>query len=320
MAENISIDNLNRQDLLTMLDFFIEHTKQINGAEYKYKDRYRDIANEILLTKYKEPKNLVIAYFLAPFKSDTFFSWLLALLGDYALIHLLFIPINIIIDLSKGYGLGLSFLNRTNGLGEWLLFVLLGTIGYFMGRKNYKQHWFEKAMKKGTYDNEIDAVVDSDPQFIDYKNKFTSLMNDATYQQCRSLLPQNFRSRTIFNIEEIYQILLDYRADNFGEAVNVWRQEQHDREVKKAERAKREAERQAELAKQEAERKAEKAKRKAERKAEQQAENAKAAATASKIVDTLIDDGRFERARREAAEKERDQAIKDIARELKRLK
>ena len=305
MAENNSIYNLSRQDLLTVLDGFIEHSKQIDQAEYKCHDRYDEIANEILLLKYKELKNLVIAYFLAPFKSYSFLSWLFALQGDYALILLLFFPISFIMDLSRGAGLSSTTEGIIQSFGLLLLSVLLGTIGYFMGRENYKQNWFEKAKKK--YKNEIDAAANSDPQFIDYKNKFTSLMNDATYQQYRSSLPQRFQSRTLFNIIEIYQMLLDHRADNFEEAENAWRQEKHDREVREA---KQEAERQAELAEREAKRQAELAEREAKREARRQAELAEREAIAST----------FERERRERREAARDQAIKDIAKELKRLK
>lgn len=53
-------------------------------------------------------------------------------------------------------------------------------------------------------------------------------MSDATYQQYRSLIPEKF---TVGDIMGIYQMLLDYRADNFKEAVNAWRQEQHNKRV-----------------------------------------------------------------------------------------
>lgn len=326
MVENNSIDNLDRQDLLMVLDGFIEQTRQINETEHKYHSRYDDIAHEVVLTEYKKPKNLIIAYFLAPFSSGTFFSWLFALLGDIALIHLLFIPINIIIDLSRGLGLGLSFLNRINGLGEWLLFVLLGTIGYFMARKNYMEDWVEKAIKKGTYNNEIDAAVDSDPQIIDYKNKHTSLVSDETYQQYRSLIPQNF---AVGDIIWIYKILQFYKADNFREAVNVWLQEnhdidvklQHDREVKKQhDREERQAERQAELA---AEQQAKFAELLAEKQASLAKQEAKEAAKEAKakripIIDSILDyyDELDEREKKEAA-KRADKANKAIIKKFK---
>lgn len=311
MVENKSIYNLSRQDLLTVLEGFIEHTKKINGDDTKYTGRYNDIANGILLTKYKKPKNLVIAYFLAPFASDTLFSWLFALLGDYALIKLLFNPINLIIDLSRGLGLS-RIPSIIDDLGQLLPFVFLGIIGYFMGRKNYKEHWFEKTMKKGTYNNEIDAAVNSDPQYIDYKNKFTSLMNDATYQQYRSLLPQEFRSRALFNIIEIYQMLLDHRADNFEEAVNALHQKQHDEEVRKA---KEEHDR---YVKEQHDIEVQKAKREAKR----EAELAKREALISKLESgsTYNHADRFARERRKAAEKRRDKAIEDIADELKSIR
>lgn len=314
MAENNSIDNLSRQDLLTVLGGFIKQTEQINEIEDKRKSRYDDIAHEVVRTEYKkEPKSLVIAYFLAPFSSNIL-GWLFGFLGDYALIMLLFLPINFIKDLSRGTGLSVTTSYTLNHLGLLLLWVLLGIIGYFMGRKDYMKNWVEKAIKKGTYNNEIDAAVDSDPQTIDYKNKLTSLMNDATYQQYCSLVPHI--AFTLFDIKMIYQMLLDYRADNFKEAVNAWRQEQHDREVERekqmAEMAKQRAEREAELAERQAEL--------AERKAERQARNAKTEATASTIVDTLFGNDRFEREYRKIEEKEKDQAIKDIAKELKRLK
>ncbi|MFR0599855.1 hypothetical protein [Lactobacillus equicursoris] len=254
MAENNSIDNLSRQDLLTVLEGFIKQAKQINKIKDEYNSRYVDIANKVLLTEYKKPKNLVIAYFIAPFyvlkgkkykkvgtSSDRltelllkdflqngiwmmykWVGWAFGLLGDISLIQLLFFPIGSIIDLSRGLS------PSADDLGELLLGILLGIIGYFMGRKKYMQHWFEKVIKKGNYDNEIDAAVDSDPQIIDYKNKLTSLVSDATYQQYRSLIPEKF---TLGDIMGIYQMLFDYRANNFKEAVNAWRQEQHNKRV-----------------------------------------------------------------------------------------
>ncbi|RHX64670.1 cell envelope integrity protein TolA [Lactobacillus delbrueckii] len=326
MAENNSIDNLSRQDLLTVLGGFIKQTEQINEIKHKYHSRYDDIAHEVVRTEYKkEPKNLVIAYFLAPFSSSTFFSWLFALLGDYALILLLFLPINFIKDLSRGAGLSNITYYTLNNLGLLLLWVLLGIIGYFMGRKNYMQDWVEKAIKKGTYNNEIDAAADSDPQIIDYKNKRTSLVSDATYQQYRSLIPQDFER---YDIIGIYNMLLHYRADNFKEAVIAWFQhcaeveakarhdrevkEQHDREVRQAELAKRQAELQA---KQQAEQQAELAKQQAELQAELQAK-AIISALKSEAARNYHDD-RFERQRRKNAEKRRDQAILDIADRLK---
>ncbi len=233
MAENNSIDNLDRQDLLTVLGGFIKQTEQINEIEDKRKSRFREIAKELLLTKYKEPKNLVIAYFLAPFyvlkgkklKQQTSFEtayqvagWLFGLVGLYVPFGI----INSVIDLFTG-----NF--ATNGdLGGLLVCIPMGIIGYFMGRKEYKYRWFDKVIKKGNYNDEIRAVAYSDPQYIDYKNKQTSLVNDATYQQYLSLIPQNF---TFSDIVGIYQMLLDYRADNFKEAVNAWRQEQHNKRV-----------------------------------------------------------------------------------------
>lgn len=217
-----------------------------------------DIANRVLLTEYRKPKNLVIAYFLAPFSvlkgskkhkhkdvkwdrelpaltiiewfhQNTFWlvyqlAWLCGLVGDVALIMLPYIVSEVIGDL---FTLSLSPSTKDD-LVTLLLFLPLGIPGYFMGRKMYMQHWFEKVIKKGNYDNEIDAAVDSDPQIIDYKNKLTSLVSDATYQQCRSLIPEKF---TVSDIMGIYQMLLDYRADNFKEAVNAWRQEQHNKRV-----------------------------------------------------------------------------------------
>ena len=67
MAENNSIDNLGRQDLLTVLEGFIKQAKQINKIKDKYNSRYADIASKVLLTEYRKPKNLVIAYLLTPF-------------------------------------------------------------------------------------------------------------------------------------------------------------------------------------------------------------------------------------------------------------
>lgn len=146
------------------------------------------------------------------------------LVGDFALIGLLISVVDAIGDL---FTLSLSSSTKDE-LGASLLLIPLGIIGYFMGRKKYMQHWFEKVIKKGNYDNEIDAAADSDPQIIDYKNKLTSLVSDATYQQYRSLIPEKF---TVDDIMGIYQMLLDYRADNFKEAVNAWRQEQHNKRV-----------------------------------------------------------------------------------------
>lgn len=232
MAENNSIDNLSRQDLLTVLGGFIKQTEQINEIKDKYHSRYADIANEILLTEYRKPKNFVMDYFPAQFyaliyalkakgvfKVFKLMGCMLVFLGDYSLIMLL--P-RFIIRLFTG-------LDPESINGIFLApagFIPFGIIGYLIGRKKYMQHWFEKVIKKGNYDNEIDAAVDSDPQIIDYKNKHTSLVSDATYQQYRSLIPQNF---TLGDIVGIYQMLLDYRADNFKEAVNTWRQEQHNR-------------------------------------------------------------------------------------------
>lgn len=233
MAENNSIDNLDRQDLLTVLGGFIKQTEQINEIEDKRKSRFREIAKKLLLTKYKELKNLVIAYFLAPFyvlkgkklKQQTSFEmayqtagWMFGLAG----IYVPFGVINFVTDLFTG-----SYAAEDELVGL-LVCIPLGIIGYFMGRKEYKYHWFDKVIEKGNYNNEIRAVAYSDPQYIDYKNKRTSLMNDATYQQYLSLIPQNF---TFSDIVGIYQMLLDYRADNFKEAVNAWRQEQHNKRV-----------------------------------------------------------------------------------------
>lgn len=243
MAENNSIENLGRQDLLTVLEGFIKQAKQINKIKDKYNSRYADIANKVLLTEYGKPKNLVIAYLLAPFyvlkgkklKQQTNFEssyqivgWMFGVMGGMALISLPLFVMGFVTDLFTGYLFtgGLSSDTETNLAG--LLFLPMGIIGYFMGRKKYKQHWFEKVIKKGKYDNEIDAAVDSDPQIIDYKNKLTSLVSDATYQQYRSLIPEKF---TVGDIMGIYQMLLDYRADNFKEAVNAWRQEQHNKRV-----------------------------------------------------------------------------------------
>ena len=240
MVENNSIDNLSRQDLLTVLEGFIKQAKQINKIKDKYNSRYADIANKVLLTEYRKPKNLVIAYFLAPFyvlkgkklKQQTFFESLyraagcmFGLAGDIGLIGLPFVAIDTIIQL---FTLRLFSTTTISDYVELPLSILSGIIGYFMGRKKYMQHWFEKVIKKGNYDNEIDAAADSDPQIIDYKNKLTSLVSDATYQQYRSLIPEKF---TVGDIMGIYQMLLDYRADNFKEAVNAWRQEQHNKRV-----------------------------------------------------------------------------------------
>lgn len=227
MAENNSIDNLSRQDLLTVLDGFIKQTEQINEIKDEYNSRYWDIAYKLLLTKYKEPKNLVIAYFLVPFyvlkgkkvKQQTSFEFLCRIVG-------------LLLGAGGYLQLFLAIQELVTGgsyiLGHLLGFIVSETIVYFMGRKKYKQHWLKKEIKKGNYDNEIDAAVDSDSQIIDYKNKLTSLVSDATYQQYRSLIPQNF---TLDDIIGIYQMLLDYRADNFKEAVNAWRQEQHNKQV-----------------------------------------------------------------------------------------
>lgn len=320
MAENNSIDNLSRQDLLMVLGGFIKQTEQIKEIKHKYHSRYDDIAHEVVRTEYKkEPKNLVIAYFLAPFSSGTFFSWFFALLGDYALIKLLFFPISFIMDLSRGAGLSSTTIGIIQGFGLLLLFVLLGTIGYFMARKNYMQDWVEKAIKKGTYNNEIDAAADSDPQIIDYKNKLTSLESDATYQQYRSLIPQDFER---YDIIGIYNMLLHYRADNFKEAVIAWFQdcaevqakaqhdrevkEQHDREVRQARQAELAAERQAELAERQAKREARR---------EAKAKNNLLISAMNGINNSLersIEQDKEERERR------RDKAIEDIAKELKR--
>lgn len=227
MAENNSIDNLSRQDLLGLLDDFIQQTEQINEIEDEYSSRYDDVANKVLLTGYKKPKNLIIAYFIAPFyllkgkklKQETLFGFwyrILGLMFGLAGYLQLFLAIQALVT-----GGSYSF-------GHLQGFIVAETIGYFMGRNKYKQYWLKKEIKKGNYDNEIDAAVDSDPQIIDYKNKHTSLVSDATYQQYRSLIPQNF---TLGDIMGIYQMLLDYRADNFKEAVNAWRQEQHNKQV-----------------------------------------------------------------------------------------
>ena len=228
MAENNSIDNLDRQDLLTVLDGFIKQTEQINEIKDEYNSRYRDVAYKLLLTKkYKEPKNLVIAYFLAPFyllkgkklKQETYFGWL------YRMVGLLF-------GLSGYLQLFLAIQELVTGGSDSFIhlqgFIVGETIGYFMGRKKYKQYWLEKVIKKGNYDDEIDAAVDSDQQIIDIKDLLNIVVSDATYQQYRSLIPQNF---TLDDIMGIYQMLLDYRADNFKEAVNAWRQEQHNKQV-----------------------------------------------------------------------------------------
>ena len=254
MAENNSIDNLDRQDLLTVLGGFIEQTEQINHIKYECHSRYEDIANELLLTKYKKPKNLVIAYFLAPIWSDIP-GWVCALFGDVSLILFL---------------LGLSHISSGNELSSLLGWVIFGTIGYFMGSEEYKRHWLEKMKKKGTYDNEIDAAVDSDPQIIDYKNKLTSLESDATYQQYCSLVPHIVF--TLSDIKRIYDMLSYYRADNFNEAADALLQEKHDREVK--EKHDREVEKQKqrlEYERRKLEFDAEFAKRQAEQQAEREA-------------------------------------------------
>lgn len=233
MAENNSIDNLSRQDLLMVLGGFIEQTEQINEIKDKRKSRYKEIAKELLLAKYKEPKNLVIAYFLAPFyvlkgkklKQQTSFETAYKTAGQIFGLAGLYVPfgvINSVIDLFTG-----SF--ATNGdLGGLLVCIPMGIIGYFMGRKEYKYHWFDKVIEKGNYNNEIRAAVDSDQQMIDYKDLVNILVSDATYQQYLSLIPQNL---TLDDIMGIYQMLLDYRADNFKEAVNAWRQEQHNKQL-----------------------------------------------------------------------------------------
>lgn len=306
MAENNSIDNLSRQDLLTVLDGFIKQTEQINEIEDERKSRFREIAKGLLLTKYKEPKNFAIAYFLAPFyvlkgkklKQQTYFEMAYQTVGWMCGLAGLFVPfgvINSVIDLFTG--------NFDGDLGGLLVCIPMGIIGYFMGRKEYKYHWFDKVIEKGTYDDEIDAAVDSDQQIIDYKNKQTSLVSDATYQQYRSLIPQNF---TLGDIMGIYQMLLDYRADNFKEAVNAWRQEQHNKQVenKMDENTKKISQMEATttyLA----------------MRAKQQDE---AAAKAKAEAARNYHDDRFNRARREAAEKRRDKSIEDIADELKRIR
>lgn len=219
MAENNSIDNLDRQDLLTVLGGFIKQTEQINEIEDEYSFRYADIANGLLQMEYKKPKNFVMAYFPAQFygliyalKDKNvlkFIGCTAGFMGDYSLIMLL--P-RFIIRLFTG-------LDPESINGIFLApapLIPFGIIGYLIGRKKYMQHW--KVIKKGNYNNEIDAAVDSDPQIIDYKNKHTSLVSDATYQQYLSLIPQNF---TLGDIAGIYQMLLDYRADNFKEAVNA---------------------------------------------------------------------------------------------------
>lgn len=232
MAENNSIDNLSRQDLLTVLDGFIKQTEQINEIKDEYNSRYWDIAYKLLLTKYKEPKNLVIAYFLVPFYALIFY----VLKGKKVKQQTSFEFLCRIVGLLLGAGgylqLFLAIQELVTGGSDSFIhlqgFIVAETIVYFMGRKKYKQNWLKKEIKKGNYDNEIDAAVDSDPQIIDYKNKLTSLVSDAMYQQYRSLIPQNF---TLDDIIGIYQMLLDYRADNFKEAVNAWRQEQHNKQV-----------------------------------------------------------------------------------------
>jgi hypothetical protein len=229
MAENNSIDNLSRQDLLTVLDGFIEQTRQIKEIKDKYHSRYDDIAHELLLAEYRKPKNFVMAYFLAQFYALIYalkdgnvyklIGCMAGFVGDYSLIMLL--P-RFIIRLFTG--LAPESINSVFLAPAPL--IPFGIIGYLIGRKKYMQHWM--VIKKGNYDSEIYAAVDSDQQIIDYKNKHTSLVNDATYQQYRSLIPQNF---TLGDIVGIYQVLLDYRADNFKEAVNAWRQEQHNKQV-----------------------------------------------------------------------------------------
>lgn len=299
MAENNSIDNLSRQDLLTVLDGFIKQTEQINEIKDEYNSRYWDIAYKLLLTKYKKPKNLIIAYFIAPFyllkgkklKQETLFGFwyrILGLMFGLAGYLQLFLAIQ---DLVTG---------GSYSFGHLQSFIVVETIAYFMGRKKYKQYWLKKEIKKGNYDNEIDAAVDSDPQIIDYKNKHTSLVSDATYQQYRSLIPQNF---TLGDIMGIYQMLLDYRADNFKEAVNAWRQEQHNKQVenKMDENTKKISQMEATttyLA----------------MRAKQQDE---AAAKAKAEAARNYHNDRFNRARREAAAKRADEANKAIIRNLK---
>lgn len=178
MAENNSIANLSRQDLLTVLEGFIKQAKQINKIKDKYNSRYADIANKVLLTEYRKPKNLVIAYLLTPFyvlkgskkykkvKWDRQFpvgtllewfrqnagwmvyqlGWICGLVGDIALIML---PFNIIDVIGGLFTLSLSSSTKDD-LVTSLLFIPLGIIGYFMGRKKYMQHWFEKVIKKVT--------------------------------------------------------------------------------------------------------------------------------------------------------------------------
>ena len=226
MAENNSIDSLSRQDLLTVLGGFIEQTEQINEIKDKRHSRYVDIVNEILLTEYRKPKNFVMAYFPAQFYALIYalrdknvfklFGCISGFWGDYSLIMLL--P-HFIIRLFTGSDP--NFIVPAPPM-----FIPFGIIGYLIGRKKYMQHWF--VIKKGNYDSEIYAALDSDPQIKDYKKQHTSLVSDATYQQYRSLIPQNY---TLDDIMGIYQMLLDYRADNFKEAVNVWRQEQHNKQL-----------------------------------------------------------------------------------------
>ena len=55
----LSIDNLGREDLVTLLGGYINHTQQINEAENKYSDRYDEIRDSRLLAEYKKTYNMI---------------------------------------------------------------------------------------------------------------------------------------------------------------------------------------------------------------------------------------------------------------------
>ncbi|CCK84095.1 Putative uncharacterized protein [Lactobacillus equicursoris 66c] len=225
----LSIDNLGREDLVTLLDGYINHTQQINEAENKYSDRYDEIRDSRLLAEYKKPKNMIKNFLLAPFYANKL-RWLAIFFDFWGALGVLFAFVfiyEIISDLFTGNLANLAN-NFVDNLTEVLAGLLLGSIGYFMGRKNYKEHWFKKKIESGDLDTDIDVEADTDSLSNAYKNEYSSLVNDERYQQYLSLIPKNF---TLDDIVGIHQVLSDYRADNFKEAVNVWRQEQHNQRV-----------------------------------------------------------------------------------------